>query len=162
MLCTPEGGGPPDSPSDGPWWRATSTDGAPVLVLEDDAEMMPDFAPTLLAALREVAALVAEGATAPPDLLYLARKPMLPDRARLPRSAAGAAAQVRAPGLVLPGFSYKTTAYVLWPSGAAKLLAAGYLQRLVPVDDVLPCLYTSHALPGDERPDLDELFASLE
>ena len=105
-------------------------------------------------------AMLAEGATAPPDLLYVARKPMLPDRARLPRSAAGAAAQVRAPGLVLPGFSYKTTAYVLWPSGAAKLLAAGYLQRLVPVDDVLPCLYTSHALPGDERPDLDELFAA--
>ena len=30
LLCAPEGGGPPDSPSDGPWWRATSTDGAPV------------------------------------------------------------------------------------------------------------------------------------
>ena len=37
LLWAPEGGGPPDSPSDGPWWRATSTDGAPVLVLDGEA-----------------------------------------------------------------------------------------------------------------------------
>ena len=41
----------------------------------------------------------------------------------------------------------------------AKLLRAGYLQRLVPVDDLLPCLYTRHAVAGQERPDLDQLFA---
>ena len=140
-------------------WQLTAAHGAPVLVLEDDVAFAPDFAALLLLALREVDALVAEGLTQPPDLLYVARRAMQPDRERLPRSAAGRETDRPRPGLALPGFSYKTTGYVLWPSGAAKLLRSGYLQRLVPVDDLLPCLYTRHAVAGQERPDLDQLFA---
>lgn len=140
-------------------WQLTAAHGGPVLVLEDDVAFAPDFAALLLLALREVDALVAEGLAQPPDLLYVARRAMQPDRERLPRSDAGRDTGRPRPGLALPGFSYKTTGYVLWPSGAAKLLRSGYLQRLVPVDDLLPCLYTRHAVAGQERPDLDQLFA---
>jgi hypothetical protein len=62
--------------------------------------------------------------------------------------------------LVRPGFSYKTTAYLLWQGGAAKLLAARYEKRLIPVDDFLALTYAKHeAKPGEARPDLDALFA---
>ena len=55
-------------------WQLTAAHGAPVLVLEDDVAFAPDFAALLLLALREVDALVAEGLTQPPDLLYVARR----------------------------------------------------------------------------------------
>ena len=40
-----------------------------------------------------------------------------------------------------PSFSYKTTAYVLYASGARKLLRSGFLSHLLPLDDFLPALY---------------------
>lgn len=76
--------------------------------------------------LAEIDVLQRQGAIEPPDLLYLTRRAMQPQRdAVLPR------ASTCAPGmrLVRPGFSYKTTGYVLWQRGAQKLLASGYLER---------------------------------
>ena len=49
---------------------------------------------------------------------------------------------------------------MLWPRGAAKLLRARYLDRLVPVDELLPTLYCRRAdAPGLARDDLDALYA---
>eukprot|EP00967_Tisochrysis_lutea_P150874 scaffold292619_cov39-Tisochrysis_lutea.AAC.2 len=63
-------------------------------------------------------------------------------------------------GIVIPAFSYKTTAYVLWNSGAQKFLASNYLANLIPVDEFIPLLYSNHDPgPGLSRSDLDELFA---
>ena len=46
------------------------------------------------------------------------------------------------------------------PRGAAKLLRARYLDRLVPVDELLPTLYCRRAdAPGLARDDLDALYA---
>ena len=146
-------------------WADIAASDAPVAVLEDDAEFAPGFADLVRAVLREVAALEAAGEIAPPDLLYLGRRAMAPAADRLlPRAAAvggsSAPAPPASPRLVVPAFSYKTTAYVLWPRGAAKLLRARYLDRLVPVDELLPTLYCRRAdAPGLARDDLDALYA---
>ena len=139
-------------------WRMCAEEQGPLIVLEDDVDFVPDFYDRLREALEEVAALVAGGHLDPPDALYLGRKAMRPEHDQLlPRARDGATGGVR---LCVPGFSYKTTAYVLWPTGAAKLLASNYEQKLIPVDDFLALTYARHeAQVGEARPDLDELFA---
>lgn len=139
-------------------WSRLDAMGAPAaIVLEDDVDFSPLFAELLRAALAEVGALVAAGAVEGADALYLTRRAMRPENDRLlPRCGAGGPA-VR---LVVPGFSYKTTAYVLWASGARKLLASGYERKLIPVDDFLALTYAPHeAKAGVARPDLDAAFA---
>ena len=87
---------------------------------------------------------------------------MAPAADWLPRAAAagGSSAPARPAAPCRAAFSYKTTAYVLWPRGAAKLLRARYLDRLVPVDELLPTLYCRRAdAPGLARDDLDALYA---
>ena len=126
------------------------------LVLEDDVDFVPRFAELLRTALDEVRWLVASGRIAPPDAMYLGRKAMRPELDELlPRS--GESTGVR---IITPGFSYKTTAYLLWRRGAIKLLSSGYEGKLIPVDDFLALTYAKHeAQVGVARPDLDELFA---
>ena len=53
------------------------------------------------------------------------------------RASAASSSRVR---LVAPGFSYKTTAYVLYRQGAKKLLESGYLREVR-----LPTLTKLHA-----------------
>ena len=134
-----------------------------VLVVEDDVDFLPEFAALLRETLAEVDELVRTGATPPPDLLYLARRAMKPSDDRLVgergRASASSSARVR---LVQPGFSYKTTAYVLYRRGAKKLVESGYLRKVIPVDDFLSVLFTAHEPePGLARPDLDALFADV-
>ena len=118
-------------------------------VMREDLEL-------LRTALDEVRWLVASGRIAPPDAMYLGRKAMRPELDELlPRS--GESTGVR---IITPGFSYKTTAYLLWRRGAIKLLSSGYEGKLIPVDDFLALTYANHeAQVGVARPDLDELFA---
>lgn len=138
------------------------------LVLEDDVEFAPGFAELLRAVIDEVHALVAAGTIDEPDGCYLYRKAMRPEHDRLlPRSSraacegSGAAGGGTAARLLVPGFSYTTTAYLLWSRGAQKLLASGYESKLIPVDDFLALLYAEHeARPGIPRPDLDALYAA--
>lgn len=133
----------------------------PVIVLEDDADFAPFFGARVQAALAELRTLANAGAIAPPDLLYLGRNALHAKREEMvPRSGVDHVAGILTPTLLRPAFSWKTTAYVLWPSGAAKLLSSGYLERLIPVDDFFGLLYDKHdAGPGMARVDLDELFA---
>ena len=152
---------------------AARADGDVALVLEDDVDFAPSFAEALLGVLNEVSALVDARVIEAPDAIYLGRRAMRPEHDRLlPRasecansSAAAAAAAHARPvcrnRLVAPGFSYKTTAYLLWPSGARKLLASGFARKLIPVDDFLALTYSARheAKAGVGRPDLDALFA---
>lgn len=168
-------------------WTAIVQLGLPwAVILEDDACFMPRVDELISDAVARLEALAAAGDVAAPDLLYLARKACWPRREAnrssiAPRGAATGAAAGSAPRersidadtvrgdaassspgveIVVPAFSYKCTAYVLWNAGARKLLASGYLSRLIPVDDLLPLLYTAHDPgPGLARPDLDALFA---
>ena len=141
-------------------WKLTSVSTEPVLVVEDDVDFLPNFAAMLSAALAELRDLVEAGETPLPDLLYLTRRAMKPASERLVgsrRQAGEGGARVQ---LVAPAFSYKTTAYMLWPTGAVKLLASGYLRKVIPVDDFLNVLFCTHEVePGMARPDLDALFA---
>ena len=150
------------------WSRVAALSVPCAVVLEDDVDFAPQFCERLRQALDEATALCGAGILDDePDALYLCRKAMRPENDRLlPPSRAGVAGaagsgegipKVR---LVVPGFSYKTTAYVLWTRGAAKLLASGYTRKLIPVDDFLALTYAKHeAKIGEARPDLDELFA---
>lgn len=130
------------------------------VVLEDDVDFAPRFAELLRDALDEVRALTAAGKIDEPDALYLGRRAMRPEHDRvLPRAREEVGAGAPSMRLVVPGFSYKTTAYVLWRSGARKLLASGFEGKLIPVDDFLALTYAPHeAKAGMARPDLDALF----
>ncbi|KAL1522256.1 hypothetical protein AB1Y20_017251 [Prymnesium parvum] len=143
------------------WELAAASEDEAVLVLEDDVELLPGFCELLQETVLEVEALVQQGATSEPDLLYLTRRAMKPgddvpvgDRGR---ARGGRNTRIR---LVTPGFSYKTTAYILYKRGAQKLLQSGFLRKVIPVDDFLNVLFTTHEVePGLARPDLDLLFA---
>ena len=148
-------------------WTLVAAQGEFALVLDDDVDFAPDFADRLRAVLNEIAALVAVGATAEPDAIYLGRRAMRPEHDKLlPRACQCASDREAMPPscptrLLVPGFSYKTTAYLLWPRGARKLLASGYAQKIIPVDDFLALTYSEkhEAKEGVARPDLDALFA---
>ena len=153
----------------GVWSRVLALSHPVALVIEDDVDFIDGFADKLRATLAEVTALVAGGAIAEPDAMYLARKAMRPEHDKLlPRATecggghGGATRDRPCPvRLLVPGFSYKTTAYLLWSSGARKLLASGFSGKLIPVDDFLALTYAPHeAKAGLPRHDLDELFAN--
>lgn len=74
------------------------------------------------------------------DLLYLGRCPLEPDQ------------PVR-PGVVAPGYSHCSFAYLLARRALYVLLGAGLEQALVPIDEFLPALYLDHP-----RPDLRARF----
>ena len=137
------------------------------LVIEDDVEFVPAFVERLRGVLAEIAALVREGVIHEPDACYLCRKAMRPELDHvLPRSRSHVATMTDGdipptPKLLIPGFSYKTTAYLLWQRGARKLLASDLERKLIPVDDFLALTYAKHeAKAGIARPDLDSLFAA--
>jgi collagen beta-1,O-galactosyltransferase len=97
-----------------------------VLVLEDDAVLEPGFGDRLEAIVRRAEQ---SGGF---DLLYLGRFPLEPDRPI-------------AEGLVVPGYSHCTFAYLLNARSLPTLLAAGLQQAIVPIDEFLPAMYTEHA-----------------
>jgi len=112
-------------------WRDAAGRSEPyTVVFEDDIEFAPDFISRLLAALGGLQ----DGQA---DLIYLGRcrrapdEPPSPDR-NLPM------------GLVVPGFSYAAIGYLVTRAGLAALLAADLGRALLPVDEFLPTLYTSH------------------
>jgi len=131
---------------------------ARAIVAEDDVEFTPAFEELLTGALARLDDLVAAGRLAPPDLLYLGRKACWPAReVCVDDPPSGVEVRLR---LVRPSFSYKTTAYVLYASGARKLLRSGFLSHLLPLDDFLPALYGRHEPgPGLARADVDALVA---
>lgn len=144
----------------GVWELAYASCEAAVLVVEDDVDFVPGFASKLAEAMEEVAAAVSSGATSCPDLLYLTRHALTPaiEKEVFRQGAPGESCSSCC--LLLPAFSYKTTAYVLWREGARKLLESGFLRKLIPVDDFLNVLFYKHEIDvALARPDLDALFA---
>lgn len=128
-------------------WREAAASGLRyALVLEDDACL---FAGAWAELRAELAALEATGRAW--DILYLGRQ-------RAP-GALGADGPRRAtPRLVEPGFSFCTHAYVLSASGACKLagLSDALAAAVVPLDDLLPALFSRHP-----RPDVRRMAANL-
>lgn len=132
--------------SDNPWWNrplkygevgctlahlacwrhaAQSGDEPFILILEDDAILAPSFLDDLLTGLR------GSGGRHGFDLLYLGRDQLEPDR---PIQS----------GLVSPGYSHCSFAYLLTRQALPVLLATQLDQAVVPVDEFLPALYLDH------------------
>ncbi len=137
-------------------WKIVAEQHDLAIVLEDDVDFVPGFLMLLDAALCELEALVAQGVIEQPDAMYLARRPMRPELDQVLPPSGSDTPSVR---LVKPGFSYKTTGYLLWRRGARKLLEGRLTSAIIPVDDFLALTYAEHAsTPDRPRRDLDELF----
>lgn len=107
------------------WHDAAAHGYDPVLILEDDACLVPDFVTRLgdgLAQLRHERDW---------DLIYLGRVPQEPDQGCWGQFA-------------VPGYSHCTFGYLLTQHAVHTLLTAGFEQALMPVDEFLPALYTDH------------------
>ena len=109
------------------WQRAVDQRLERVLVLEDDAILLPGFFEALKKRLEPLERLAPLW-----DLLYVGRKPLAGTEMSLGE------------GLVVPKFSYGTYAYVLSLKGASRLLASGLENNIIPADEFLPALYATH------------------
>ncbi|WP_067510749.1 glycosyltransferase family 25 protein [Nocardia puris] len=120
------------------WNHAEKHSAAPyTLILEDDATLPPEFAPRLLQTLN----LIDEVDIAF-DMLYLGRDLLRPET------------PTPVPGIVHPGYSHCSYAYLLTRSGLRTALSTELTEAIVPVDEFLPALYTPHP-----RPDVRARFA---
>jgi collagen beta-1,O-galactosyltransferase len=108
------------------WKRAHDANADTALILEDDVLPVDHCEQRLSAGLAGLNALDQQW-----DLVYLGRWPLAQD-------------EPVADGIVRPGYSYSTYAYMLSAGGLAKVLAAGFEQALIPVDEFLPALYVDH------------------
>lgn len=122
-------------------WRDAAARGeSHALVFEDDAVLTDSAVGRLLDGLRRL-----EARHAGWDFVYLGR---------LPRPLAPALLSRDIPveeGLVRPGYSHCAHAYVLSRSGLAKVLSVEFERALIPIDELLPALYTIHPRPDVAR-----------
>jgi collagen beta-1,O-galactosyltransferase len=109
-------------------WRHAASTGIEnyTLILEDDAVLPADFLPRLLDILCDL-----DSRKVPFDLLYLGRYPLESD---VPIAT----------GIVRPGYSHCSYAYLLARRTLAPLLDSALDQAIVPVDEFLPALYINH------------------
>jgi len=105
----------------------------PLIVLEDDAVVLPQFREVLTQAARELEQR--EGTPQAADVLWLCAK----DRGRARRLEAGSV-------LMRPAFLWTTVGYVVYPSGARKLLSARPVDE--PVDNFMARLVREGSLVG--------------
>ena len=111
---------------DSVWRHALDTGATHAVVLEDDAV----FAPGLFKSIREALSVISSHGL-DCDLLYLGRVALEHDTPVLP-------------GLVRPGYSHCTYAYLLSRNGLETLAAAGLPNAIIPVDEFLPAMYLDH------------------
>lgn len=112
------------------WKHACEEGTGAALILEDDTVFADDFGHGLRRALQQLDELDPRW-----GLCYLGRVPLEPDRPC-------------APGLVRPGYSHCTYAYLLSRIGLDAVLTAGFDQAVIPVDEFLPALHIDH--PRDD------------
>ena len=109
--------------------------GDPILVLEDDVVLPADFVDQMIGLIADVERLDTNW-----GLIYLGR------------SKQGHDVEV-AEGLVRPGFSYGSYAYVLSGSAVVDFVQAGLGRAIIPVDEFLPATFVEHP-----RPDIRMLY----
>uniref|UniRef100_A0A7G3ADG3 Putative glycosyltransferase 25 family member-like protein n=1 Tax=Lutzomyia longipalpis TaxID=7200 RepID=A0A7G3ADG3_LUTLO len=111
------------------WQRIVKENLQEVLILEDDIRFEPFFRERLLNLLQEARQLSTW------DLIYIGRK-------RLNESAEPWVEGSQY--LVYPSYSYWTLGYLISNQGAKKLIKAGPLEKLLPVDEFLPIMFDKH------------------
>ncbi|GGK43633.1 glycosyltransferase family 25 protein [Nocardia camponoti] len=119
------------------WRHALENTSTPyILILEDDAVFSARMGSDLL---RGLALITAE--REPFDLLYLGRYLLEPDT------------PTAIPGVVRPGYSHCTFAYLMTRAGTETAMNCGLDQAIIPIDEFLPSLYLPHP-----RADVRETF----
>ncbi|MGW5440583.1 glycosyltransferase family 25 protein [Nocardia asteroides] len=117
------------------WRHAEESSASPyILVLEDDALLVPELGSRLREGLSRL-----DAADEAFDLLYLGRYRLDPDT---PTSV---------PGIVRPGYSHCSFAYLITREGLRTALSTGLAEAIVPIDEFLPALYTPHPRPDMRR-----------
>ncbi|APE36856.1 glycosyl transferase [Nocardia mangyaensis] len=110
------------------WRHAIENSISPyVLVLEDDAILVPDVSSRLREGLSRLSAV---GEVF--DLLYLGRYLLDPDTPTPVR------------GIVRPGYSHCSFAYLFSREGVRAALSTGLERAIIPIDEFLPALYMPH------------------
>jgi len=108
------------------WGRAINTNYDYFLILEDDVFFSAIFEEALNWSIQQL------NINDPSwDLLYLGRVPLEKDKNFID-------------GIVRPGYSHCTFAYVLTLPGIQKLISAEFEKSLIPVDEFLPAMYIDH------------------
>ncbi|KAF0298870.1 Glycosyltransferase 25 family member [Amphibalanus amphitrite] len=116
------------------WTDIVRNDYRRAIVFEDDAHPPLDFERKLTEAVDELDRLHPDW-----DLLYLYREThFLKDGEDTSEPVQGSERLMR------PGYSYSGMAYALSWSGALKLVREKPLQKMVPVDELLPIMYGQH------------------
>lgn len=110
------------------WQKIVENNQEYVLVLEDDLRFEPYFNLRAESLLKEAQMIGGW------DLIYFGRKRLQDDEEYLEQSQ----------NFVKVRYSYWTLGYVLTLAGAKKLLAVNPLQNIIPVDEFLPIMYSSH------------------
>jgi collagen beta-1,O-galactosyltransferase len=122
------------------WKDAAARNEKYALVFEDDVVLVDSFLEQFLDALDRLDERFADW-----DLLYLGRVLQKFSIGLLSKDVPVEERMVR------PGFSYCAHAYVLSKPGLHKVLSVGFEQALIPVDELLPALYTIHPRPDVVR-----------
>jgi len=108
------------------WHRAIEEKDDLFMILEDDVSFVTDFVNRLKIGLNQL-----KDHNPCWDLLYLGRFHLFPD-------------EPACEGIVRPGYSHCTFAYIITRSCATKLLSAELEKAIIPVDEFLPAMYINH------------------
>ncbi len=117
------------------WRHAIKMNDNTFLILEDDVYFIDEFMRHLVQSLERLNLYDSKW-----ELLYLGRVPLEQDEPVMD-------------GIVRPGYSHCTYAYLLTKSGVKKLLNSGFEKALIPVDEFLPAMYIDHP-----RADVRQMF----
>lgn len=108
------------------WKKALESDDNLFLFLEDDIYFSHGTWDTLDDGIRRISRYDPEW-----ELLYLGRTPNDVDTFAIM-------------GIVKPGYSYDSHAYLLTKSGVEKAITTNFCNSIVPVDEFLPAMYIDH------------------
>jgi len=110
------------------WCQAVKTSDNIFMILEEDVYFIEDFMGHLDSGLERLNLYDPKW-----DIIYLGRVPLDQDEP-----------VIDIVGIVRPGYSHCTYAYLLTHSGVNKLLNARFEKELIPVDEFLPAMYIDH------------------
>ena len=108
------------------WSYIVKTNVGTSLILEDDVTFLDGFTTKLESTLNKL-----NNHHPNWDLLYLGREPLQRD-------------EYVCDGIVKPGYSFGTFAYMITYNGAQKLLNTNFEHSLIPSDEFLPAMYIQH------------------
>jgi glycosyl transferase family 25 len=127
------------------WTRAKQLQ-SEILILEDDVWLAPEFCSSMNQLINKVEEIDPNW-----DLIYLGRR-LLGDDDHIGCIHVGKNNPTHHE-IVSPGFSYRSSSYLLSQRGIKKLVSSKYNNCIIPVDEFLPAMYMEHP-----REDINKIF----